>query len=59
MLTPPEVIDSVVVHELCHLLEMNHSARFYEHVLRVFPEYRRHHAWLKKHGPEIMERVER
>ena len=59
MLTPPEVIDSVVVHELCHLLEMNHSARFYEHVLSVYPEYRRHHAWLKKHGPEIMERVER
>ena len=59
MLTPPEVIDSVVVHEHCHVMEMNHSARFYEHVLRVFPEYRRHHAWLKKHGPEIMERVER
>ena len=59
MLMPPEVIDSVVVHELCHLLEMNHSARFYEHVLSVYPEYRRHHAWLKQHGPEIMERVER
>ena len=59
MLTPIEVIDSVVVHELCHLLEMNHSARFYEHILRVFPDYRRHHAWLKKHGPEIMARVQR
>ena len=59
LLTPAEVIDSVVVHEVCHLLEMNHSARFYEHVLSVFPEYRKHHAWLKKHGPEIMARVER
>ena len=57
MLTPPETIDSVVVHELCHLIEMNHSNRFYTHVLRVFPEYRRHHAWLKKHGPEIMARA--
>lgn len=57
MLTPPEVIDSVVVHELCHLLEMNHSARFYEHVLGVFPEYKKHHGWLKKHGPEIMARA--
>ena len=57
MLTPPEVIDSVVVHELCHLLEMNHSDRFYAEVLRVFPDYRKHHAWLRKHGPEIMARA--
>ena len=44
MLTPPEVIDSVVVHELCHRLEMNHSDRFYREVLRVFPDYYRWHA---------------
>ena len=57
MLTPPEVIDSVVVHELCHLLEMNHSNKFYQHVLRVYPDYYKHHAWLRKHGPEIMARA--
>ena len=57
MLTPKEVIDSVVVHELCHLLEMNHSEKFYEHVLSVFPDYYEHHAWLKEHGPEIMARA--
>ena len=34
MLTPPKVIDSVVVHELCHRKEMNHSAAFYAQVLR-------------------------
>ena len=56
MLAPKEVIDSVVVHELCHLIEMNHSAKFYEHVLSVFPDYHRHHAWLKENGPEIMAR---
>ena len=39
MLAPPEVIDSVVVHELCHRKEMNHSDRFYSEVLRVFPDY--------------------
>lgn len=57
MLTPPQVIDSIVVHELCHLKEMNHSDRFYEEVLRVFPDYRRWQAWLKEHGPVIMGRM--
>ncbi len=57
MLTPPEVIDSVVVHELCHLKEMNHSARFYAEVRRVCPEYDRWNRWLKEHGPMIMERM--
>ena len=56
MLTPPEVIDAIIVHELCHRLEMNHSARFYAHVLRVYPEYRRWNKWLKEHGSEIMMR---
>ena len=50
MLTPPEVIDSVVVHELCHRLEMNHSERFYREVERVFPEYRKWNKWLKENG---------
>ena len=57
MLTPPEVIDSVVVHELCHRKEMNHSARLYAEVLRVFPDYRRWEKWLKEHGPGILIRM--
>lgn len=56
MLTPMEVIDSVVVHELCHLLEMNHSKRFYSQVYRVYPEYERWNKWLKTNGKEIMRR---
>lgn len=56
MLTPPEVIDSVVVHELAHRFEMNHSQRFYDHVLRTYPEYYRWNRWLKKNGEEIMRR---
>ena len=39
MLAPVEVIDSVVVHELCHLKYMNHSQDFYEEIYRVYPEY--------------------
>ena len=57
MLTPPEVIDSVVVHELCHLWEMNHSPRFYERVYAVCPEYEQWNRWLKDNGGAIMARV--
>ena len=57
MLTPPEVIDSVVVHELCHLREMNHGPRFYELVYRVYPDYDRWNRWLKDNGSAIMARV--
>ncbi len=59
MLTPPEVIDSVVVHELCHLKEMNHSPRFYALVLSVYPDYDRWDRWLKQNGAAIMARVDR
>ena len=58
MLTPPEVIDSVVVHELCHRLEMNHSQRFYENVLRVFPDYYKWDRWLKENGGILLKRME-
>ncbi len=54
MLTPSEVIDSVVVHELCHRKEMNHSDKFYEEVLRVFPSYWDQDKWLKENGDILM-----
>ena len=54
MLAPPEVIDSVVVHELCHRKEMNHSKRFYAEVLRVFPDYHKWDKWLKDNGTILM-----
>ena len=57
MLAPPEVLDSVVVHELCHRLEMNHSPRFYNHVYRVFPEYDKWDKWLKDNGDILMSRL--
>lgn len=57
MLTPPEVIDSVVVHELCHRKEMNHSDKFYAEVLRVFPDYHKWDKWLKENGGQLMQRM--
>ena len=57
MLTPPEVIDSIVVHELCHRKEMNHSDRFYAEILRVFPDYRKWEKWLKDNGGIILQRM--
>lgn len=57
MLAPPEVIDSVVVHELCHRKEQNHSDRFYAEVLRVFPNYWDCHKWLKENGAQLMRRM--
>ncbi len=58
MLTPPEVVDSVVVHELCHRKEMNHSERFYAEVLRVFPDYWAQDKWLKENGDILMTMLE-
>ncbi|MBQ7247334.1 MAG: M48 family metallopeptidase [Lachnospiraceae bacterium] len=57
MLTPPEVLDSVIVHELCHLKEMNHSKRFYEEVLRIYPDYYRWNKWLRENGDVLMRRA--
>ena len=47
MLTPPEVIDYVVVHELCHRKEMNHSKAFWREVEKVIPNYKEYVEWLK------------
>ena len=50
MLTPPEVSDYVVVHELCHRKEMNHSKAFWGEVEKVLPEYKKSVNWLKNEG---------
>ena len=57
MLAPPEVLDSVVVHELCHRKELNHSKKFYEEVLRAYPDYWTWDKWLKDNGGALMARM--
>lgn len=57
VLMPSEVLDSVVVHELCHRRHMNHSKEFYAEIDRVFPDYRRWNKWLKDNGGVYLKRV--
>ena len=57
MLTPPEVIDYVVVHELCHRKEMNHSRVFWVEVEKVLPNYKEQVKWLKENGGQIIGRM--
>ena len=54
MLMPDEVIDYIIVHELCHLKEMNHSKSFWREVERIIPDYNRWQNWLKENGSQIM-----
>lgn len=50
VMAPPEVVDYLLVHELSHLKEMNHSRRFWALVQRACPEYVKHRKWLKTKG---------
>jgi predicted metal-dependent hydrolase len=54
MLAPEQVVDYVVVHELCHRLHMNHSADFWKLVAAYLPDYARWRKWLKENGEELL-----
>lgn len=54
MLAPPEVLDYVVVHELCHRKQMNHSKAFWLEVEKVLPDYKEARKWLKEDGSQII-----
>lgn len=57
MLTEEPVIRYVVVHEVCHLLEMNHSKRFWSLVESLMPDYKIYRKWLKANGNRIMSQI--
>lgn len=47
---PASVVDYVIVHELAHLIERNHSPEFWRRVARALPEYEQRKQWLAQHG---------
>ena len=57
MLMPEEIIDYVIVHELCHIKEMNHSRRFWNEVESILPDYKERRKWLKLNGNIFIERM--
>jgi hypothetical protein len=50
---PPEVIDYVIIHEIMHLVELDHSPRFWQLVKEADPEYKKHKDWLASYAPVI------
>lgn len=54
MQAPVPIIDYVVIHELCHLVEMNHSPRFWALVASACPDWKQKRAWLKQHGARYL-----
>jgi len=53
VMAPLDVVDYVVVHELCHLKEMNHSKTFWAQVEAILPDYKRRRKWLKDNGARL------
>lgn len=58
VLMPPSVVRYVVVHELAHRFEMNHSKAFWEIVARYQPSYKEDRKYLKENGGALMERLD-
>ena len=54
VLAPHDVLDYVVVHEVCHLVEHNHSKSFWSLVAKRRPQYLEPKQWLDEHGWEIL-----
>jgi predicted metal-dependent hydrolase len=52
-MAPLDVIDYLVIHELAHLTEKNHSRRFWNRVEAMLPDFRRYETWLKEHGRRL------
>lgn len=52
LFAPREVVDYVIIHELAHLVQLNHSPKFWAEVARAMPNYEEHESWLKEYGAQ-------
>lgn len=52
-MAPAALINCIVVHELAHAIYPIRQDAFWDEVAKMMPEYREHHAWLKKHGANM------
>lgn len=50
MMAPLEIVDYIVVHEMCHLIHLNHSREYWQLVAAILPDYKKRRQWLKKNG---------
>ena len=53
IMAPAEVLDYVAAHEVAHLIEMNHSARFWRLTAQLCPDFQRHRDWLRLNGDQL------
>ena len=53
IMAPPDVMDYVIIHEICHLTHMNHSKPYWQLVEQLCPDYRQQKSWLADHGHRI------
>ena len=56
-LMPTDILDYVIVHELAHLKQMNHSSVFWKEVEKVIPDYKNKRKWLKENGTKYIQLI--
>jgi len=54
IMAPPSILDYVIVHELVHLVERNHSKSFWDRLQKILPDYKENEIWLKKNGNTLV-----
>ena len=53
IMAPLKIIDYILIHELVHIKEKNHSKRFWKYLESIIPDYRKHRLWLKENGHSL------